>query len=59
MAFDEWGFYQDKNGDIKRIECNGYPINAQEIVVTYLHVEKAARISITAYKFKVLPIRED
>jgi hypothetical protein len=56
---DEWIFYQDKNGDIKSTECNGHPIRAQELKATYSPVKKSAEISIVAYNFKVVPIKEE
>jgi hypothetical protein len=56
---DEWIFYQDKNGDIKSTECNGHTIRAQELEVTYSPGEKSAEISIVAYNFKILTIKEE
>lgn len=50
---DKWVFYQDVRGNIREASCNGHPIRACTIDVSYQPNTRGAKISIDSRDFRV------
>jgi len=50
---DKWIFYQGRDGDIKKITCNGNEIQCCGLEITYAPFSHCAKITINATNFVV------